>query len=129
LRLTFARLDYRQFQTKPGAVIDPKVEKQLLDERQQHLDAADSLIGRIADLDPALETKARLRLAQALLTMSDRERRNQALLEFAKIEQLDRDAPGPRWQLDTREREFVGRMLKPQAPANWWQRRLTAANH
>jgi hypothetical protein len=119
LHLTFARLDFAQFHPRPGMQVDPKVDQgKLLEQRAGHLEAAESLIRQIVERDPALETRARFRMAQALISIKDPARRKQGVSEARKVLELDRQALGPRWRLDPEERRMVQGWTLRDIP--WW---------
>mgnify|MGYP001314966018 FL=1 len=77
-------------------------------QRTEHLAAAESLIPEIVRREPSLEARLRFRLANAYFAAEMSER---GLSESRAAEQLDHDAPGPRYRLTDAERSELKRRL------------------
>jgi hypothetical protein len=89
--------------------VDPKQPAPVAEEagkiRDRYLGEANKLLDQIVERDPALETRLRFRLIEALLDTSDPQRIKEAWKQMEVVKELDANAPGPRWRLSDEQRQ------------------------
>jgi hypothetical protein len=107
MRLTFARL-----RLKYGAQLPPNVdEKEVQNRMLGHFRAAESLIVEITERAPALESRLRLRLAQALVNAKNDERAKEAEHQARRVLELD-EAPNLPWKISPAQRALAEKWAK-----------------
>lgn len=107
LQLTFARLRLKYGTTLPPNVDEKEVQNRML----AHFRAADALIAEIAERAPALESRLRLRLAQALVNAKNDDRAQEAEQQARHILELDEVMP---WKLTPAQRALAEKWAKQQ---------------
>jgi hypothetical protein len=110
LRLLYSQFTRAQIRERPK--MSEAELKNFIDEwRATHLRAAEALIPRIVERDPALEARVRFRLAQTLIQSGDASRLEAGRQTAAAVWELEQKAPGPRWRLPREQRTILRRWL------------------
>ncbi len=111
LRLAYTAFNVRFFRPGPDGKYDPKQIARIAEMREMNFNEARELIDQINVRDPALETRLRFRMAQALINVKEAKRFEQGEAEARLVLELDAKAPGPRWQLTPEQRRQARRWL------------------